>query len=141
MVVDVANAHATTSAESTAPIVSMRPGVVHRNHQRGCAGVDGDRDANGSVEGCANSTVTCARTSTSRLFLDCPDFYEEILRADCWKRGDSGTSMSHGPPRVCAERGSPRRRDAIRRASGPRSASAGQAREALGRLGADLGGG
>jgi len=53
--------------------------VVQRNHQRGCAGEVGDRDANGSVEGCANSTVTCARTSTSRLFLDSPDFYEEIL--------------------------------------------------------------
>jgi hypothetical protein len=66
MVVDVANALAMTSADSTTPIVRIRPGVVQRNHQRGCAGVVGDRDANGSVDGCANSTVTCARTSSFR---------------------------------------------------------------------------
>ena len=66
MVLDVANAHASTSADSTNPIVMIRPGVLDRNHHRGCAGVVGDREAIGSVDGCANSTVTCARTSTSR---------------------------------------------------------------------------
>jgi hypothetical protein len=71
MVVDVANALAITSADRTNPMVRIRPGVVHRNHQRGCAGVVGDRDASGSVEGCANSTVTCARTSSSSLLSGC----------------------------------------------------------------------
>src|SRR6185295_11289606 len=63
IVVDVANALAMTSADRTTPMVRIRPGVVQRNHQRGCAGVVGDRDASGSVDGCANSTVTFARTS------------------------------------------------------------------------------
>jgi hypothetical protein len=76
-------------------MVRMRPGVVHKNHQRGCAGMVGDRDAIGSVEGCANSTVTCARTSTSRLLSRMPNLYEESLRADCGKGGDSGTSVSN----------------------------------------------
>jgi hypothetical protein len=66
IVVDVAKAHAITSDDSTTPMVRMRPGVVQRNHQRECEGVVGDRDASGSVEGCANSTVTCVRTSTFR---------------------------------------------------------------------------
>jgi hypothetical protein len=63
MVVDVAKAQAITIAERTKPIVRIRPGVVQRNHHRGCAGLVCERDASGSVEGCANSTVTCARTS------------------------------------------------------------------------------
>jgi len=64
VVVDVANAHAITSADSTTPMVRMRPGVVHRNHQRGCTGLVGEREASGSVDGCANSTVTCWPTSS-----------------------------------------------------------------------------
>ena len=62
IVVDVANALAMTSAASTNPMDRIRPGVVHRNHHRGCDGVVGDRDARGSVDGCANSTVTSTRT-------------------------------------------------------------------------------
>jgi hypothetical protein len=65
MVVEVANALPITSADNTTPMLRIRPGVVQRNHQRGCAGVAGDRDARGSVDGCANSTVTCAWTSSS----------------------------------------------------------------------------
>jgi hypothetical protein len=42
----------------------MRPGVVATNHHRGWAGSIGDRDPSGSVDGCANSTVTSVRTST-----------------------------------------------------------------------------
>ena len=67
-------------------MVRMRPGVVQRNHHRGCAGLVCDRDARGSVEGCANSTVTCARTSAFRLLsrlLDC----KGILRAGGGTRG------------------------------------------------------
>jgi hypothetical protein len=30
----VANAHAITSADNTNPIVRIRPGVDHKNHQR-----------------------------------------------------------------------------------------------------------
>jgi hypothetical protein len=71
IVVEVANALPMTSADRTTPMVRIRPGVVQRNHQRGCAGVVGDRDASGSVEGCANSTVTCARTSSSSLLSGC----------------------------------------------------------------------
>jgi hypothetical protein len=67
IVVDVANALAMTSADRTTPMVRMRPGVVQRNHQRGCAGIVGDRDASGSVDGCASSTVTSARTSSFSL--------------------------------------------------------------------------
>src|SRR5882757_1811056 len=78
MVVDVANAHAITSAANTIPMVRMRPGVVQRNHHRGCTGVVGDRDASGSVEGCANSTVTCARTSAFRLLFRLPDYIKEF---------------------------------------------------------------
>jgi hypothetical protein len=62
-VVEVANALAITRADNTMPIERILPGVVQRNHQRECAGVVGDRDASGSVDGCANSTVTCVRTS------------------------------------------------------------------------------
>src|SRR3954453_10140156 len=86
MVVDVAKAHAMTIAARTNPIVRMRPGVVQRNHQRGCAGLVCERDARGSVEGGANSTVTCAWTSAfgllSRL-LNC----KGILRAGGGTRG------------------------------------------------------
>jgi hypothetical protein len=60
MVLEVANALSTPSVARMTPSARMRPGVVHRNHQRGCAGSAGDRDAKGSVDGCANSTVTCA---------------------------------------------------------------------------------
>src|SRR6478735_6692459 len=88
MVVDVANALAITSADSTTPMVRIRPGVVHRNHQRGCAGVVGDRDASGSVDGCANSTVTCARTPSflsdwcfPAMVPDHFQLYKRILRA------------------------------------------------------------
>ena len=78
-------------------MVRIRPGVVHRNHQRGCAGVVGDRDASGSVDGCANSTVTCARTSCLDLPAIVPDrfqLYKRILRASAVTRGDSGTAPS-----------------------------------------------
>jgi hypothetical protein len=56
----------------------IRPGVVHRNHHRGCAGVVGDRDARGSVEGCANSTVTCARTSSLGYFQADSNYIKEF---------------------------------------------------------------
>jgi hypothetical protein len=68
-VVDVAKAQAMTNADRTNPMVRIRPGVVQRNHQRGCAGVAGDRDARGSVDGCANSTVTCGGPQLSGYFL------------------------------------------------------------------------
>ena len=64
IVVDVANALAMHQRGQHDPMVRIRPGVVRQNHQRGCAGVVGDRDASGSVDGCANSTVTCAWTSS-----------------------------------------------------------------------------
>src|SRR3954462_9123977 len=93
MVVDVANALAITRADSTTPMVRIRPGVVHRNHQRGCAGVVGDRDASGSVDGGANSTVTSARTSSFRCSpAIVPDFrtlYKRILRASVVACADS----------------------------------------------------
>jgi hypothetical protein len=60
MVVDVAKALEAPSAARINPIARIRPGVVQMNHQRGWAGTAGDRDASGSVDGCANSTVTCA---------------------------------------------------------------------------------
>src|ERR1700742_3929804 len=75
-VVDVANALAITRADSTTPMVRMRPGVVQRNHKRGGAGGVGARDASGSVDGCANSIVTCARTS---LFRDLPGYLSDVL--------------------------------------------------------------
>ena len=98
MVVDVANALAITSADRTNPMVRIRPGVVHRNHQRGCAGVVGDRDASGSVDGCANSTVTCARTSSFRLLPRLPKLYKRILRAVGMTCGQSSAPPCAGVP-------------------------------------------
>ena len=83
IVVDVANALAITERRQDDPMVRIRPGVVQRNHQRGCAGVVGDRDASGSVDGCANSTVTCARTSSISVLSGylprpCPNSIKEF---------------------------------------------------------------
>src|SRR4051794_2274611 len=91
-----------TSADSTNPMVRIRPGVVQRNHHRGCAGVVGDRDASGSVEGCANSTVTCARTSSfpllSRYVPDRSRLYKRILRVpEVMCAHSSGTSCGRVP--------------------------------------------
>src|SRR6185503_6168059 len=101
IVVDVANALAITSADSTMPMVRIRPGVVQRNHQRGCAGVVGDRDASGSVDGCASSTVTGARTSSFSALSGCSSdllpIYKRILRVI---RVTCGHSRPTGLPRV-----------------------------------------
>src|SRR6476646_551690 len=102
IVVDVANALAMTSADKTTPMVRIRPGVVHRNHQRGCAGVVGDRDASGSVEGCANSTVTCARTSSFRcspaIVPTVSPLYKRILRVPAVTCRDSRATRLVGVP-------------------------------------------
>src|SRR6476659_11300091 len=91
-----------TSADSTTPMVRMRPGVVQRNHQRGCAGVVGDRDASGSVDGCANSTVTCARTSSFRcspaIVPDWSPLYKRILRVPAVTCRDSRATRLVGVP-------------------------------------------
>ena len=42
------------------PMVRIRPGVVLRNHHQGWAGSVAERRANGSVDGCASTTVTRA---------------------------------------------------------------------------------
>ena len=44
----------------TVPSARIRPGVVLRNHHLGRAGSVGVGWANGSLDGCASSTVTCA---------------------------------------------------------------------------------
>src|SRR5262245_18543060 len=83
-------------------MVRIRPGVVQRNHQRGCAGVVGDRDASGSVDGCANSTVTCARTSSFRcspaIVPDCSPLYKRILRVTQVTCADSKDTSYDGVP-------------------------------------------
>ena len=79
IVVEVANALATPRQARTIPMVKMRPGVVEMNHQRGWAGSAGDRDPSGSVDGCASSTVTSARTPFfQRLFAISPNSISEF---------------------------------------------------------------
>ena len=60
MVVEMANALRTPSIARTAPIARIRPGVVLTNHHLECVGSVGVRCANGSLDGCASSTVTRA---------------------------------------------------------------------------------
>ena len=62
----------------------------------------GDRDASGSVEGCANSTVTCARTSSFRcspaIVPTVSPHYKRILRVVAVACGHSrGTSFCRVP--------------------------------------------
>ena len=58
MVVEMAKALRIPSMARMTPMTRIRPGVVLKNHQRGWAGSVGVRCANGSVDGCASSTVT-----------------------------------------------------------------------------------
>src|SRR6478672_2560090 len=109
MVVEVANALSTPSVARMTPSARMRPGVVHRNHQRGCAGSAGDRDAKGSVDGCANSTVTCA-THLLVPSVVLKRILRASLRVFCYGWG--------GTPRGC---GTTRRGDTITRISLPRA--------------------
>src|SRR5882757_4481246 len=86
IVVDVANALSPPRIARTRPMDRMRPGVVATNHQRGWAGSIGDREPSGSVDGCANSTVTSVRTSSfgphlSRRAYD--ELYKRSLRVFC----------------------------------------------------------
>src|SRR3984885_11121759 len=91
IVVEVANALSPPRIAKMRPMDRMRPGVVARNHQRGWAVSVGDREPNGSVDGCANSTVTSARTSS--FGRACHKLYKQILRVSS---PDVGTRRSIG---------------------------------------------
>src|SRR6202012_3116051 len=94
IVVDVANALSPPRIARTRPMDRMRPGVVATNHQRGWAGSVGDSEPSGSVDGCANSTVTSARTSS--FGRACHKLYKQILRVSS---PDAGTRRSIGRER------------------------------------------
>jgi hypothetical protein len=68
----VAKALMPPRAARMSPMARMRPGVVVKNHQRGRAGSVGDRNPAGSVDGCANSTVTSVLHSIPVRLLAAP---------------------------------------------------------------------